>query len=64
MGSVPFEELDIYHLAEKISDEVWRVVLSWDNFAKDTVGKQLVRAAAYSLVKCRGDYSIPSGELP
>ena len=45
MGSVPFEELEIYHLAEKISDEVWRVVLSWDNFAKDTVGKQLVRAA-------------------
>lgn len=45
MATVPFEQLEVYQLAEKISDEVWRIVLTWGNFAKDTVGKQLVRAA-------------------
>jgi four helix bundle protein len=45
VATIPFEQLEVYQLAEKISDEVWSVVLSWDNFAKDTVGKQLVRAA-------------------
>jgi len=40
-----FEKLQIYQLAEKLSDLIWQMVLSWDYFAKDTVGKQLVRAA-------------------
>ena len=26
------------------ADEIWRVVTCWPNFAKDTLGKQLVRA--------------------
>lgn len=39
------EELETYQLAEKISDEIWNTVLTWDFFAKDTIGKQLVRAA-------------------
>jgi len=45
MATVPFDELEVYQLAEKLSDEAWPIVLSWNNFAKDTVGKQLVRAA-------------------
>ena len=45
MATVPFEQLKVYQLAEKLSDEAWTIVLSWNNFAKDTVGKQLVRAA-------------------
>ena len=40
-----FENLDIYKLAEKLADQVWDLVASWDGFAKDTVGKQLVRSA-------------------
>lgn len=40
------EELEIYQRAEKFSDEVWCEVTSWkDYFAKDTIGKQLVRSA-------------------
>jgi four helix bundle protein len=39
------EELRVYQLAEDISDRIWEICLSWDFFAKDTVGKQLVRAA-------------------
>jgi four helix bundle protein len=40
-----FENLDIYKLSEKLADEIWNIVMGWDNFAKDTVGKQIVRAA-------------------
>jgi len=40
-----FEKLSVYKLAERLSDEAWAVVIGWDYFPKDTVGKQLVRAA-------------------
>jgi four helix bundle protein len=39
-----FERLRVHQLAEKLADEIWSVVIAWDFFAKDTVGKQLVRA--------------------
>lgn len=39
------EELDVYNLAEEISDEIWNIVSTWDFFAKDTIGKQICRAA-------------------
>jgi four helix bundle protein len=32
-------------LAEEIADLAWTVVVSWEPFARDTVGKQFVRAA-------------------
>jgi hypothetical protein len=37
-----FEKLRVYQLAEELSDKVWKIVLRWDFFARDTVGKQLV----------------------
>lgn len=40
-----FKELEVYQLAERLSDEIWQIVATWDFFAKDTVGKQLVRSA-------------------
>ena len=39
-----FENLQIYQLAAKLANEVWKVALTWDGFAKDTIGRQLVRA--------------------
>lgn len=39
------EELEIYKLAIELGEKIWKIVLKWDYFAKDTVGKQLVRAA-------------------
>jgi four helix bundle protein len=45
MPFVRFQELDVYRLAEKLADSVWAIVLQWDNLARDTVGKQLIRAA-------------------
>lgn len=32
-------------MSEQLADEIWGIVSKWDNFAKDTVGKQIVRAA-------------------
>jgi four helix bundle protein len=40
-----FENLRVYLLAEQLADEVWKVVRKWELLARDTVGKQLVRAA-------------------
>jgi four helix bundle protein len=40
-----FENLRVYQLSEKLADEIWDLVLGWNPFARDTVGKQLVRAA-------------------
>ncbi|WP_333117420.1 MULTISPECIES: four helix bundle protein [unclassified Microcoleus] len=39
-----FQELQVYQLAEQISNKVWLIVQSWDLFAKNTVGQQLVRS--------------------
>ncbi len=38
------EELKVYDLAMNIGERVWLIVSKWDYFAKDTVGKQLVRS--------------------
>ena len=45
MSYYNLEDLEVYQLAEKFSDEVWAIVIKWDYFAKDTVGKQMVRSA-------------------
>ncbi len=39
------EDLEVYQLAESFGDEIWFVVLEWEYFAKDTLGKQIVRSA-------------------
>ena len=38
-------DLEVYKLSEEISDVIWNIVLEWDYFAKDTIGKQLVKAS-------------------
>jgi four helix bundle protein len=38
------EDLQIYQLAMDIGERVWEIVVPWDYFAKDTVGKQLVKS--------------------
>lgn len=44
MSKTNFENLRIYKLPEELADGVWDVAMKWDAFAKDTVGKQIVRA--------------------
>lgn len=45
MARSAFEKLEVYRLSERLADEAWQLARSWDNFSRDTIGKQLVRAA-------------------
>ena len=45
MPRTNFENLRDYQMAEKLADVVWDVVAAWPILARDTVGKQLIRAA-------------------
>jgi four helix bundle protein len=45
MGTMGFEDLDVYRLSENLADSIWDFVMEWDTFAKNAVGWQLVRAA-------------------
>lgn len=40
-----FENLEIYQLAEKLSDLIWIIVINWDSFPKSTLGVQYVNAS-------------------
>jgi four helix bundle protein len=44
-ASRSFEGLEIYRQSEDLADTIWDLVIRWDNFARDTVGKQIVRCA-------------------
>ena len=43
--SATFEDLRVLKSAEEIADSIWKVVVQWDEFAKDVVGKQMARSA-------------------
>ena len=39
------EELEIYNEANHVADEIWKIAIKWDNFQKDTIGKQIVKSS-------------------
>ncbi|MFP5469978.1 MAG: four helix bundle protein [Bacteroidia bacterium] len=39
------DTLEVYLLANELSDEIWNLVSVWSHFEKDTIGKQVVRSA-------------------
>lgn len=45
MARPGFQKLRVYLLAERIADALWEIVATWQPFVRDTIGKQLVRAA-------------------
>jgi len=44
MSKSKLEDLEIYSEAVSIANEVWDVVINWNNFEKRTIGSQLCRA--------------------
>lgn len=42
--STQLEDLKILQNAENIADAIWKRVMKWEKFAKDVVGKQIIRA--------------------
>lgn len=45
MSKTAYENLEVYWIAEQISQIVYASVKRWTNFDRDTLGKQVVRAA-------------------
>jgi four helix bundle protein len=39
------EELKVYNMAMEMAEQIWNIVLKFDYFAKDTLGKQLARSS-------------------
>lgn len=39
------EELQVYQLSMELGEKIWMIVIDWNYFEKDTIGKQLVRAS-------------------
>lgn len=39
------EDIEVYNLLETFSNQIWFIVLEWDYFAKDTLGKQIARSS-------------------
>lgn len=40
-----FEDLEVYKLSMDLSDKIWNLVIKWEYFPKDTIGKQWIRAS-------------------
>ncbi|MDJ0693347.1 four helix bundle protein [Mastigocoleus sp. MO_188.B34] len=60
MGRPDFEKLEVYKLAENLANEIWKIVIFWDYFSKNTIGKQMVRAAdsiGANIAEGRGRYN-------
>lgn len=39
------DDMQVYKMAMEIGDDVWNLVNKWDRWKKDTIGRQLVKAA-------------------
>ncbi|MEH2002318.1 MAG: four helix bundle protein [Nostoc sp.] len=52
--------MEVYRLSEKLANEIWHIVKQWDNFAKETMGKQIIRSAdsvCANIAEERGRYN-------
>lgn len=57
---LPMEEMEVFRRFVEAADWVWRQVAGWKPFARDTIGKQMVRAAdsvGANLVEGDGRYT-------
>ncbi len=45
MKYTPLDEIEVYLSAMEIGEEVWKLVLGWDFFQRDSIGKQFCRSA-------------------
>jgi four helix bundle protein len=38
------EDLEVYRISLEISDKIWSIIINWDNFSRNNIGGQLLRA--------------------
>jgi four helix bundle protein len=43
-GKSRLEDLEVYKLSLAMSDRIWNLVVQWDNFSRNNIGGQLIRA--------------------
>lgn len=61
MEKTNFENLRVYALSEELADKIWKITVNWNNFSRDTVGKQIVRSAdsiGANIAEGAGRYSL------
>ena len=54
-----FEELEVYQMAMDMAEKAWDLIRDWDYFARDTIGKQVMKSAdsvAANLIEGFGRY--------
>jgi four helix bundle protein len=39
------EELEVYQMAMDLAEKIWVLAGNWEYFAKDTIGKQIIKSA-------------------
>lgn len=44
-NSLGLDDLKVYQKAMEMAERIWQIVSEWGSFEKQTIGKQLVRAA-------------------
>ena len=52
-------ELEVFILAEELSNYIWDIVIRWNYYEKETIGKQLIRATdsvSANISECHGRY--------
>jgi four helix bundle protein len=52
-------ELEVFILAEELSNYIWEIIIRWNYYEKEFIGKQLIRAAdsiSANLAECHGRY--------
>jgi four helix bundle protein len=57
--SKTLNQLEVYILAENLSNQIWDIVIKWNYFEKYTIGKQLTRAVdsiGANIAECHGRY--------
>ena len=63
---IKLDELTVYQSAIEIAHEVWNCINKWPNFEKDTLGKQLTRAAdsmALNIAEGYGRFSFKENKM-
>ncbi len=58
---VPIEEMEMLSTFVEIAEAIWNSVQTWDSLSRETVGKQIIRAAdsiGANLVEGDGRYSV------
>ena len=60
------EELEVYKTAMDIGETISKIIITWNFFDKDTLGKQLIRSAdsiALNISEGYGRYSFKENKM-